>query len=266
MTKTAPLSTKIDLRYNTRKIYLETLANKSDPDYIYRKSNDEEVAKAWERLSSPAVFPISRSDVIRSGKDPRYAVQAPEHFGWPPDSFIGSLQSIHNLHCLDTLRQNLVTNYHYYWGFRFGFSPNIVWEYHLYHCLDMLRQQLMCNADLSVFTYNWRASQSGIFADFTTSEKCVNFDDLLEFNDEWKERMKHKFTRWSSVPRPDPNPFELPPPPDAPLITEKTKWAWINDSSGGWVPVEPIRGFEDREYCLGNIDGSAIEGTGPDSS
>lgn len=239
----------MEIRYEETYLRSGHLANESSPDHIYRLPDSPAVRDAWYQLYDVGVFPLTRSEVVRLGKDPNIAVKAPEFWGWPKDSYMGSIEATHQLHCLDTLRRNLLPNYHNYWGSRFGFKPNVVWEYHIMHCLDMLRQHLMCTADTSVYTYHFVKGQHVPFGDFGIRKKCVNFDSILDFNRKAKENWHKSMNGNYEIPRPA-DVVEVPPLPNIPQITDETEWK-IED--GAKVPVGPIRGLEDRDYCLGDV-------------
>ncbi|GIZ43030.1 hypothetical protein CKM354_000627400 [Cercospora kikuchii] len=250
-----PLHRLMDIRYETTTLRSGHLANSSAPDAIYRMPQSSEVHKAWSDLTRPAVFPITREDVIRLGKDPAVAIKAPKEYGWPEDTYLGSLEFTHQLHCLDTLRRNLLPNYHYYWGSRFGFTPNIVWEWHITHCLDLLRQHLMCTADTTVFTYILPENQDGMFGDFSVEKKCVNSDKFIEFNNEMREKYKQSMDLKGKSWRDILHVIEAPPLWGVSQITNRTR---IIDYEGEEMAIETIAGLEGREYCLGDTDGFVV--------
>ncbi|KAI1859090.1 hypothetical protein JX265_010567 [Neoarthrinium moseri] len=163
--------------------------NASDPRHIYRLDPSPEVDAAWTRIATAdGIYPMSASDVVRAGKDPEMAVDAPESWGFPPGKTkMMGIEGLHLLHCLNAVRKSLITTYDYYWGSEYGFAPPAVFVRHLNHCVDMLRQHLMCHADLEPFTFNWRVGQTKPYADFGIQKTCVDFDYLLN----WAERHKN---------------------------------------------------------------------------
>lgn len=52
---------------------------------------------------------------------------------------------------------------------------------HLDHCIDMLRQKIMCDADISVITYNWYDDSDYPIAKFDTQHKCRDFNALQDW-------------------------------------------------------------------------------------
>ncbi|KAH8892958.1 hypothetical protein GQ53DRAFT_628249, partial [Thozetella sp. PMI_491] len=147
------------------------------------------VDRAWDRISqADGVYPMSAEDVARAGKDPEFAVDAPPSWGWPEGKTkMMGIEAFHQLHCLNAVRKGLITNYHYYWGSTYGFTPPAVFSRHLTHCVDMLRQHLMCHPDLEPFTFNWREGQYKPYADFDIQKKCVDFEQLMIFAETHKD-------------------------------------------------------------------------------
>lgn len=239
-----------NIHYEIATIRTGHLATADAPDHIYRQPQSVEVHDAWVNLTDTAIFPITRNEVIRLGKDPDYAVKAPEEWGWPKDSYLASLEVFHHLHCLDVLRRNLLHHYHVYWGVRFGFSPNLVWTWHLTHCLDILRQHLMCNADTAMFIYSYVEGQTEPQGDFTVQKKCINFDQIHEWN--YKKRQDNLLHSHEPPWRSRVAPIkELPPAPGVPRITNET--VYVDYGDGLSVPTGVISGLEGKEYCLGEI-------------
>lgn len=111
------------------------------PDFIYSQRPSPEVDAAWDRLTKSRVFiPITESEVRRLGKDPSIAVKIPD--GLPGGGrYVAAEDTIHQLHCLNSLRTTLIHNYDYYWGQKWSFWPPLAVQAHMSHCLDILRQR-----------------------------------------------------------------------------------------------------------------------------
>jgi len=138
---------------------------------------------------------VSEEELRRAGKDPEYALRIPEEWGYGSNKFAAILDGVHQVHCLDLIRKNLLVNYEYYYGRRYNFTPPIFLEAHLNHCLDSLLQDLMCHADTHLTTFNWVHGQSGGQPDFAVNRQCRNYDVMLKwFRDntivDWEERVK----------------------------------------------------------------------------
>lgn len=89
-------------------------------------------------------FPLSKDDVIALGKDPKEVALYPDEvFGLGEDAYIGSLDSLHKMHCLNELRKMTFENY----GNKTDAEHGRLWWVHLRHCVDMLAQDLLCYAD-----------------------------------------------------------------------------------------------------------------------
>ncbi len=234
----------MDLRRITTYADNSPAPNASDPRHIYRLPPSPEVDAAWDRIAAAdGIFPMSASDVVRVGKDPAFAVDAPASWNFPPGkSKMMGIEGLHQLHCLNAVRKGIITNYDYYWGSKYGFAPPAVFTRHLNHCIDMLRQHLMCHPDLEPFTFNWRKGQFKPYADFNIQKKCVDFEYMLE----WTER--HKDPRhtelWMELKKPA-NALQKEAPPDLPQITNETVW------SEKGVALATLAGLEGKQYCLG---------------
>ncbi|KAK6860444.1 hypothetical protein PG995_004080 [Apiospora arundinis] len=222
-----------------------TAPNASDPSHIYRLPPSPEVDAAWTRIASAdGVYPISVADVVRMGKNPALAVDAPASWGFPADKpKMMGIEAFHLLHCLNAVRKGLVTNYDYYWGSRgYGFAPPAVFARHLDHCVDVLRQHLMCHADLEPFVFNWRRGQEKPYADFAVRKTCVDFDYLLEWTEKHKDPRREEL--WKAIQKPE-DAIEREAPKGLPQITNETIW-----SADGQFPVANLTGLGGKEYCL----------------
>ena len=49
------------------------------------------------------------------------------------------------------------------------------------HCAEILRQKVMCNADVTVVTYNWLKNHKSPHPNFNSQHKCRDFDAALEW-------------------------------------------------------------------------------------
>jgi hypothetical protein len=86
---------------------------------------------------------------------------------------------MHQLHCVDFIRQGLYYNHEYYRNIH-----SIAWvenqsaalKQHLAHCVDLMRQLVICEADNRVTGY----LKSGP-PDFATTKQCRNFEAVRDF-------------------------------------------------------------------------------------
>jgi hypothetical protein len=99
---------------------------------MYRQPPSPEVDAAWQRLTMVdlELVAVSGEDIAKSGKDPSVAVP----YGDTPDTYLAELDIIHQLHCLNTLRQHI--HYDYYWSEPIDENT----EGHRDHCLHTLLQ------------------------------------------------------------------------------------------------------------------------------
>lgn len=241
--KLAPVYNMMNVPFVTSYVDGSPAPNESDPTHIYRLSPSPEVDAAWDRLNElNKIFPVSSSDIVRMGKDPALAVEVPPSWGFPSDKpYMMGIEAFHQLHCLNALRKGLVTNYDYYWGARYGFTPPAVFTRHLNHCVDILRQHLMCHADLEGFVFNWRETQVKPYADFDIKKKCIDFNYLLEFAE--SHRNQHQTELWKLLEKPE-DARQREAPAGLPRITNETTW-------DGRIPLAVMPGLKGKEYCLG---------------
>lgn len=86
------------------------------------------------------------------------------------------------------------------------------------HCADLLRQKLMCDADMTLITYNWITNHYGPHPNFNVQHKCRNFDAAkhwtLQRRINASSLQNHYFTR------PEEPVVEFDEPPFDPLASE----------------------------------------------
>ncbi|KAK6520994.1 hypothetical protein TWF506_001230 [Arthrobotrys conoides] len=149
---------------------------------IFRLPPSPEVDEAWESVSRVAMFTITTQDVIKMGKDPSQTVRLPESFGFPPDTHLAQFDSVHQIHCLNTLRKAVF--FEYYHGKKS--TINRLYWVHLSHCAGIILQNLMCQANLDVITLNWVNTQTNPFPDFSVNKKCRDYGVIKKWQDENK--------------------------------------------------------------------------------
>ena len=178
----APMHDRIPLSYHTQKIN-GTLLNTHDS--IYRKPPSPAVDAAWDRLASLDSTSITRADVLALGKDPSTVAKYPPSFGLGPDAYVAELDVLHQIHCLNGLRRDVY--FSHYFGDQYPDGvPTELHRVHSDHCIYVLLQALMCNANLDVITLDWVEGQKHPFPDFSINRKCVNFEALVDWQEENK--------------------------------------------------------------------------------
>lgn len=159
---------------------------------IYVSPPSPEVDRAWNKISDNIIFGITHEDVVSIGKDPDRAIPFNPEWNLGSDLYIAEIDVFHQIHCLNTLRKALITNYDYYWGQKWGFEPPIDFKTHLQHCTSMLLQGLMCHADAEVITHEWHEDQPWPFPDFGVVKQCRDFDAILNWAEENDIEESHK--------------------------------------------------------------------------
>jgi hypothetical protein len=187
----APVLDALDLRMS-----LKTLNGlRTDNKTIYRQPPSPEVDAAWNDISMLGFEGIiaSAEDIVKSGKDPAFAIQAPQSWKEGSDAYLVEMDVFHQIHCLNMLRK------HIHYGYYFKGPITSAREHHRDHCLYTLLQNLMCKADVGIITLNWMYMEKhGRFMpaeDFSLAKKCVDFDAILtwakdnaiqDWNPRWK--------------------------------------------------------------------------------
>jgi hypothetical protein len=204
----------------------------SNASHIYRLPPSPEVDAAWERIANIGIHAIEREDVIKLGKNPDEAIIPPDYWGLG-GKHMAEIEVFHQIHCLNAMRQALVTNYDYYWGDRFGLDPPLMFATHLNHCTNMILQALMCHADLDAITYVWREGQDKPFPDFSTWKVCKDFNAILE----WQEsvQMPKRDEKWDQIVKPA-DAVQLPVTPGLHEMGEGT-------GSVDGIPTAPLPGL-----------------------
>jgi hypothetical protein len=174
---------------------------------IFRQPPSPAVDAAWNRISDLGVIPLTHEQVERLGKNPSTIVEAPADWGVGEGSYIGQIDGIHLLHCLNSMRKSLHYNFPYYYPQGHKASYRV----HLSHCQEALAKWLMCQPSLEVFTFNWVEHHVPPFPDFDMTRKCRNFESLLSWQDEHRVQSIND-EMWKALRIPDgtkPNPSPL---------------------------------------------------------
>ncbi|KAJ8061659.1 hypothetical protein OCU04_009460 [Sclerotinia nivalis] len=184
----SPILDNVDIKYETVRFNGSLFTNT-----IYREDPSPEVDEAWYNLGTKykaMIIPIE--DAPRAGISLDH-FRVDEKDGGP--GYPATVEALHQLHCLNLLRQGLYYNSEYY--HKLGEGPFKNEEYvlkaHINHCLDTIRQRLMCSADTGAHPYLWAKSgkNAHLYPDFNRDFKCKNFDAIRQFAEEhqapWRE-------------------------------------------------------------------------------
>jgi len=172
----SPILKDVDIKYETVR-YNGSFFHET----VYRGDASPEVDKAWTDLGVDyRAMLIPEEETEESGITKDHVRINPEYARGAP----ANLQGLHNLHCLNLLRQSFHWNYDYY--VKLGKGPfaneEKILKVHTTHCLDMLRQRLMCEVDTGVLGQVWWAAGEGqsanAFVDFNVNHRCKNYDAI----------------------------------------------------------------------------------------
>jgi len=175
-TQGSPLLEDISISYNTVRFNGTFLY-----ENIYRQSASPEVDAAWEALGANyRSVSIPEKHAAEAGLRLDQVKINPKYGGGYP----ANVEGLHQLHCLNLLRQALYYNFDYYSKLKQGAFKNDdhILKLHISHCVDILRQQLMCTVDIGVLGQVWyHPSAPAPFVDFNTRHKCRNFEDVRKW-------------------------------------------------------------------------------------
>lgn len=154
-----------------------------DKQTVYRGPAGPEVDKAWMDLGAfLKPFTIPEDEAVKYGLHPGQVKRIPEQGG----GYVAILETTHNIHCLNMLRQGSHFDYPYYRekGLEsgkgvFADKEELVRK-HFSHCLDMLRQRLMCTADTNVCGQVW-VKDYGPLVFANIDKKCRNYDEITQW-------------------------------------------------------------------------------------
>ncbi|MCJ1360131.1 MAG: hypothetical protein MMC33_010134 [Icmadophila ericetorum] len=145
----------------------------------FKGTPSPKIDAAWANITykDGGVINISEEMLHAVNASAEYSVKlAPEIGG----GYMASVEALHQLHCLNTLRQATYVNYYQDKAEAWQDSPQIL-RYHLDHCIDNLRQKLMCDADAGILTYVWVKGHPMPFPDFSVQHKCRDFGALKDW-------------------------------------------------------------------------------------
>ncbi|KAF7195966.1 hypothetical protein HII31_02728, partial [Pseudocercospora fuligena] len=138
---------------------------------------DSKVDQLWRELGVHANFiTIPVSEGPTHGLDVHRHVILPDKINGE-DHFIATFEVVHQLHCLDMLRQNLWFNRDWYKEHHESDAPVMMKKIHIKspdHCLEMLRHRLMCTADRGLVAWTWASAPYGMIVDFERPHRCRN--------------------------------------------------------------------------------------------
>lgn len=186
----------IDLPLQSTKIDGKLLdANHS----VYLQDPSPEVDEAWNALSKNDFIHVSKSDIVKMGKDPEVCAKLPEDWGYGSDAYAAELDIIHKIHCLDALRKEM--HFDHYYGYKYANRSQITegHKMHANHCLNILLQTLTCDANTDIVPFVWVKEQTHPFPDFSIMRKCGDLGMITK----WKEDRAIDRERYLAWRRPE---------------------------------------------------------------
>ncbi|GAW12178.1 hypothetical protein ANO14919_015390 [Xylariales sp. No.14919] len=199
----SPILDQLQISTSLRDLHIPLIPNATEPRDIYRLPPSPAVDEAWDRITRVNLISIAEDEIRKLGKDPSLAIHSPESW-WSEtwgNGYMGQIDVFHQIHCLNMLRQGLITNYNYYWGKKYGLTPPVQFGMHLNHCLGTILENLMCHADVDIVTFNWREGQNEPFPDFGVKKQCRDFDAIVQWQQERK--LNDTIERWKALEKPD---------------------------------------------------------------
>lgn len=166
-------------------------------DSIFRQDPSSAVDTAWDRVADLAVIPLTRDEVLELGKSPSSALTAPSVWGVGDETYLGQIDGVHLLHCLNAMRKSLHYNFAYY----YPQGHSAAYRAHLSHCQEALAQWLMCQPSIELITFNWVDKHKTPFPDFDITRKCWDFERLLAWQDERRVQSVNSAT-WKALRKP----------------------------------------------------------------
>ncbi|KAN0122841.1 protein of unknown function (DUF3328) domain containing protein [Hyaloscypha variabilis] len=173
----APVLDRVDIPTGVKTIEGD-LFTPENPS-IARQYPNTETDAVWAELELTRTIVISAEDGGRLGKDPETVAKFEDDFwGFGNDAYMAQIDVFHQLHCLNSLRKLVYSDY-------YAFSNARIPHPQLWH-------NIMCTANTDLVTMNWMETQSNPFPDFNISHQCRDFEPLVEW---MKENSKPEHVR-----------------------------------------------------------------------
>ncbi|KAH0499834.1 hypothetical protein TgHK011_007000 [Trichoderma gracile] len=130
---------------------------------IFVEQPSASVDKAWQALyEGDRFFLIEEDEVRRMGKDPEYAVKAPEQWGMGSNKYLAINQGQHDIYCLDQLRKFAYADHYFE-------NKTAKAELNALHCLHTILQTLRCKWSVNLYTAFWVEGFENAAVDFNVS-------------------------------------------------------------------------------------------------
>lgn len=129
----------------------------------------------WERMSPGSVILLTEAEMRQMHKEPSLAVHLPldKDTGYGERKYIAKLDHLHQIHCLNHLRQAGHPEYYN--------LTSAAQRLHTDHCVRSLFDYLMCHVSWDVFNYYWVEGQARPQPDFTSARQCRDVEGMFDF-------------------------------------------------------------------------------------
>lgn len=155
---TGPILDLVDLESQVKAVNRSLFPPKAGGS-IARQNPNPEADVVWEEWELLRVYPATKADIIRMGKDPSTVAKLEdETWGLGDDAYVTVLDVYHQLHCLNMPRK---ISYGEYYNQSIGHAENTtsMREVHINHCVDILMQMIQCSGNVNLITMHWTETQ-----------------------------------------------------------------------------------------------------------
>jgi hypothetical protein len=122
---------------------------------IARQMPNPAADKVWHDYEKVRPIPLTKSQIIRIGKDPATVAKFDDKiWGLGDDAYVADLDVFHQLHCLNTLRSLAYANYYNRTALDASDDRSLN-AVHINHCVDMLMTAIQCSGNVGFITSNW---------------------------------------------------------------------------------------------------------------
>ncbi|KAI1422340.1 hypothetical protein F5Y12DRAFT_763109 [Xylaria sp. FL1777] len=146
---------------------------------IARQMPNPEADRVWEDYERVRPLRLTKSQLIRMGKDPsKVSKYEDTDWGFGDDAYVGDLDVFHQLHCLNTLRQYAYADYYHMTAINAS-DENSLMALHVNHCVDILLQEIQCSGNAGFITSGWVQNQRYPQPDMSINRKCIVFENVV---------------------------------------------------------------------------------------
>ncbi|KAG2028572.1 hypothetical protein BDR03DRAFT_822552, partial [Suillus americanus] len=142
---------------------------------IYRGPPSPEIDAAWARIAGDVRRP-NFPDILSSNLRPT-RMSLEENLKAGKLNMV-SMEAPHQLHCLVSYT---TPKYYGHAYIVFHNKPETV-RMHLHHCIEMIRLNIICDADVTMITWDWVQGRDIPYPpNFNTRHQCRNYEKILDW-------------------------------------------------------------------------------------